>query len=505
MRPLDKATASEQSRRSQADTNDENTAPDTLSGSGVVVRPRRASAGSGNGSGRPDALKLRLRTMSRPDISPIARAHLSSSGSSSSSSSGSLPTLASLSHETSRDRRILFTSPIDNRKYSASSPKAGIYSDKRMSESAVEIMSVLTEGEESSLPSSADHSPHRRIQRRAVSDKVVPLRNLSVDADKNNSSSSTKSNEQPDPCDTLSSSETASSVTNEPSRSPSSAASVPSPSRYGWNLGGSANGYVDSSYSGSSASSISRVPVSRYTEVRQSTGSIVSSVQSATSQSSATTSCSESTTAELLGLRPSPRLIRKRTTSNRSNSLSPQMPRSSTSLPLPDLPGTLLEGSDSEVPTPRSESPSPYRPPDVPFPNHPLHLRPRTTAAHPDASIEGSEANVEEMRNSKLIRPRQHKRWNSEVYDQPIAMSRHRHDPIQLRSRHDSFAPNSPSPTSSTEQGGSAQASAIGGLKRRSVERAQSMDAAKQRLVLQEPGKTPTIFVSWWTRVSREL
>lgn len=93
------------------------------------------------------------------------------------------------------------------------------------------------------------------------------------------------------------------------------------------------------------------------------------------------------------------------------------------------------------------------------------------------------------------VRPRQHKRWNSEVFDQPLSGSRLRQDPKEPRSRHDSFmSPPSAGlePPSARRQGGQ---DAGRGLRRRSTDRAYASDGARQKLVVTEPGKASITYV----------
>ena len=164
----------------------------------------------------------------------------------------------------------------------------------------------------------------------------------------------------------------------------------------------------------------------------------------------------------------------------------------------------------------KSVSPSPAAASShVPFPAAGMrgHARPPRESGIPHLSIEAEHSLQEDSDDREYTpspspqppspapdklnaRPRQHKRWNSEVFDQPLSGSRIRQDPSEPRSRHDSFmSPPSAGlePPPVRKQGGSDGGR---GLRRRSTDKAYAADGARQKVVVTEPGKAPVTYVS---------
>ena len=303
------------------------------------------------------------------------------------------------------------------------SPSHSVYSndaDRRMSESAVEIMTVLQEGEEMPAP------------RRAASDRPVTLGTRTPDGD----------------C------------------TPVKISRAMLERRKSSNAVHSARSSMDLD---SSVDDLSTVIAPSPRLVTGSRASVLL----------ASTSSGES------GNQPSPRMYRRRLSSElpiRAKSVSPS--------PI---------GVSSHVPFPAAGMRSHARPPQE------SHI-PRLSVEAEDFLEEDSEARdytpspspqpPSPAPDKPAARPRQHKRWNSEVFDQPLNGSRLRHDPTEPRSRHDSFmSPPSAGlePPALRKQGGS---DAGRGLRRRSTDKAYAADGARQKLVVSEPGKAPVTYVS---------
>lgn len=178
----------------------------------------------------------------------------------------------------------------------------------------------------------------------------------------------------------------------------------------------------------------------------------------------------------------SPRLVRKRHSADR-----PIPVRSNSTSPIPSSSGLA----------------------NVPFPQAPpLLVRARTSVGPADEDInedtEGSsieDGDISENRKERTtsadpneelpFRPRKHKRWNSEVHETPVPISRLQ-EAVPSRARHNSFIPTSGQATNHDDRQPSPRHS--GELRRRAPDRRQSMDASRQRLVVREPGKVPITY-----------
>lgn len=180
----------------------------------------------------------------------------------------------------------------------------------------------------------------------------------------------------------------------------------------------------------------------------------------------------------------SPRLVRKRLSADR-----PLPSRAVSTSPVPAIPASI---------------------PNVPFPQAPpLLIRARTSVGpagediNEDTEVSSADDGEPEVRRKDrtnsaeptgdlFVRPRQHKRWNSEVHEAPVIDNRLSQEPAQMRTRHNSFMPASSPNRNSGEEQPSGRAS--GELRRRAPDRRQSMDASRQRLVVREPGKVPITY-----------
>lgn len=193
-----------------------------------------------------------------------------------------------------------------------------------------------------------------------------------------------------------------------------------------------------------------------------------------------------------------PRLVRKRLSTDRpvpsrahsasptaGNMVSPTS-NSNITVPFPQVP-----------PLNRSKTSTGYRPSSVGGSSDLAPLQEGVLVAQSDSPFPQSAAMVtfadaqDEEPISGLPR-QQHKRWNSEVYEQPLASSRLLQDASRLRSRHNSFMPASNSNDDSQDFG--PPSSPVQGPRRRGPDRRQSMDAARRKLVVREPGKTPITY-----------
>lgn len=314
----------------------------------------------------------------------------------------------------------------------------GIYgnnSDRRMCESAVEIMTVVREGEE-------QHSP-------------PPPRRSASDHPKDNRGGHLASS--------------------SPDCTPVKRAAAAGADKGGYSgskiRGGSA--FSDSDASSSSeplTMSESGIPLpnARAIRLRQSIGQSPSSAAA---------------NSDLLKGN-SPRLVRKRLSADR-----PLPSRATSTSPIPAVPAAI---------------------PNVPFPQAPpLLIRARTSVGpagddiNEDTEVSSADDGEPEVRRKDrtnsaeptgelFVRPRQHKRWNSEVHEAPVVDNRLSQEPAQMRTRHNSFMPASTSNRVTGEEQPSGRTS--GELRRRAPDRRQSMDASRQRLVVREPGKVPITY-----------
>lgn len=308
----------------------------------------------------------------------------------------------------------------------------GVYGnnpDRRMCESAVEIMSVVREGDES--------SQHNNT-RRSASDRPQDWRSSSSSAD----------------C------------------TPVKRAAEKGYPGIGVGAGAGSSAFSDSEVNASSderlmAMSESGLPMPAHARagirLRQSVGQ----------------SSSSAGNRDLLGGN-SPRLVRKRLSADR-----PVPTRSNST-------GLVPSTSSRDVPS-------------VPFPQAPpLLIRARTSVGpagediNEDTEVSSTEDGepIEQRKNDRSpepnepdlpFRPRQHKRWNSEVHETSSPASRLSQDPVQPRTRHNSFMP-------SSGQNMNESRPASGEFRRRAPDRRQSMDASRQRLVVREPGKIPITY-----------
>ena len=362
-----------------------------------------------------------------------------------------------------RGSSVTFASPSSHMEQLHFARKAnahhGVYgnnSDRRMSESAVEIMTVVREGEEMPSP------------RRAASDRP-------------NSAGALLHNAPDSDC---------------------------TPVKRMKEVQRRGQAEVDVEGGPSAPSTHEHRPTGLPVPVRQS--------RSRHHSASSTGGGSPASAADMMGLRTSPRLIRKRFSSASATSAS-------------DRAGTPVRAT-SVSPTPSAFSEGASTPTHIPFPRGTSSIiRAKTSAGSrrssdlPRLSIEPETDGDEDERSpsplreiglaksqpasaikanlsptsAPPVRPRQHKRWNSEVYDQPVGGGRLRQDPLALRSRHDSFMP----PSSGGQYSPSIfpnradAVSPVNDLRRRSTDKRQSLDGSRQRLVVKEPGKAAITYV----------
>lgn len=299
--------------------------------------------------------------------------------------------------------------------------------DRRMCESAVEIMSVVREGEETPNP------------RRSASDRPQERRG--------------------------------GILTSSPECTPTKRAAEKGYSGFGQGNPGSTTNDPDAGFPSSDRLTLQEsglpIPNARAIRLRQSIGS----------------SGTGSSTDLLKG--NSPRIVRKRLSADRpvptrSKSTSPVPSSSSdsiTSIPFPQAPPLLVRartsvgpvGEDINEDTEASSVEEPEQENE--------RRKERTNSADP--------------KDDFLLRPRQHKRWNSEVHETSAPGSRsHQEAAVPNRTRHNSFMPSSSGQTSMIEY-----PRPSGELRRRGMpDRRQSMDASRQRLVVREVGKMPITY-----------
>ena len=357
-----------------------------------------------------------------------------------------------------RNSSVTFAAPTSHAEHlhfaRKSSPHHGVYGnnpDRRMSESAVEIMTIVREGEEMPSPrrAASDRPPSvGQLQQNSLEGDCTPVKRMK-DAQR-----------------------AATGVFTGQDPHASAGSGLPLPTR---------------------------VPRSRH----QSTSS--------------TSAGSPASAADVMGLRTSPRLIRKRFSSASGASSSDRADTPVRTTSVSPTPSAFSEGASTftHVPFPRgsssiirakSKAGSP-RTSDIPRLSIELetdkdedehspspHIDIRLAKSQPASALQGNLSPT----SAPPVRPRQHKRWNSEVYDQPVGGSTLRQDPVALRSRHDSFMPPGsagPYPTALSADRDDAL-SPVGNLRRRSTDKRQSIDGSRQRLVVKEPGKAATTYVS---------
>jgi hypothetical protein len=150
--------------------------------------------------------------------------------------------------------------------------------------------------------------------------------------------------------------------------------------------------------------------------------------------------------------------------------------------------------------------------PHLPFPRTPSYSKSKmSSTSNPEAGDE----NVDSLPTPSAVspsaqRPRQlqHKRWNSEVAHN-ARLGRPSHNAGQARSRHDSYmeGPSTPAVGRRISVGSNAQLEAgdpLKGFRRRSMDRTQSSDHTRQRIVVTETGKAPVTYVSLFPLLAEE-
>lgn len=217
--------------------------------------------------------------------------------------------------------------------------------------------------------------------------------------------------------------------------------------------------------------------------------------------------------ADQMGLRSSPRLVRKRFSSSSSGSERAGTPIRATSVS-PTTPSTFSDPATTptHVPFPRGgsylsrskTSNGPKRMSDIPT----LSIEPETDPDEDEHSPSPQKdpilAKSQPISSSRklaplspsAIRPRQHKRWNSEVHIQSSEASKLASTPRGVRSRHDSFLPSPHSLPSSPSLGPVREKGRPTDLRRRSTDKRQSFEGSRERLVVKELGKPAVTYVS---------
>ena len=173
-----------------------------------------------------------------------------------------------------------------------------------------------------------------------------------------------------------------------------------------------------------------------------------------------------------INLGGSPRIVRKRTMSDRTS---------------------VSRGTSVSPPAQLDISP---RLTSIPFPQSPSNYLARTSPLSDSYNDSPGNAGLSSsMQQPPLIRPRSHKRWNSEVHRGPLIAGRAGFDSDQPRRARQSYAaPHSPPGKAGLQA-----------PRMKSEDRATSAENSRQKLVVQEIGKEATTYVRWSLNSKSEI